>query len=234
MNRLKRIRREEKLYHDQYFKEHTLFEQGTWLEKPVKTVMEYYAEILNQENPRVLDLGCGVGRNSIPIAQKMEPGFGKVVCVDLLESAIEKIMEYSRLYHVEEIVEAVQADIGDFYIKENEYDYIFAVSSLEHVSSEQVLDYVLEGMAEGTKAGGINCIIINTDIEESLLDTREIIDPGFEVNIQAEKMLLKLNGKYQGWQVLYQSTKPMSYQINRGEKKVSLQTNVATYVVQKI
>jgi hypothetical protein len=66
------------------------------------------------------------------------------------------------------------------------------------------------------------------------LDTREIIDPGFEVNIQAEKMLLKLNGKYQGWQVLYQSTKPMSYQINRGEKKVSLQTNVATYVVQKI
>lgn len=40
MNRLEEIRRKEKQYHDSYYNRHQLFEEGTWLHKPVKTIME--------------------------------------------------------------------------------------------------------------------------------------------------------------------------------------------------
>ncbi|WP_369810001.1 class I SAM-dependent methyltransferase [Gracilibacillus caseinilyticus] len=90
---------------------------------------------------RVLDLGCGVGRNSIPIAQRLNKG--TVVCVDLLPSAIEKLEYYSHKFEVEEFIESVRSDIGNYTINENEFDLIIAVSSLEHLVSEDILEEVL-------------------------------------------------------------------------------------------
>lgn len=66
MNRIDYIRQEEKNYHEQY----KLFEAGSWLFKPVKTVMDLMNHFDGQNNLQVLDLGSGVGRNSIPIAKK--------------------------------------------------------------------------------------------------------------------------------------------------------------------
>ena len=81
----------------------------------------------------VLDLGCGIGRNSIPMAETLKNRNGRIVCVDLLESAIEKLNDYSKEYGVQQYIETVLSDIEHFDIIENEYDVIIAVSVLEHV-----------------------------------------------------------------------------------------------------
>lgn len=100
MNRIDYIRQEEKKYHDLCYEQYKLFEIGSWLYKPVKTVMDLIDYFEGQNNLQVLDLGSGVGRNSIPIAQKIQNSSGTVTCVDLLDSALTKLQNYSKEYGV--------------------------------------------------------------------------------------------------------------------------------------
>ncbi|WP_163582899.1 class I SAM-dependent methyltransferase [Gracilibacillus saliphilus] len=233
MDRIKFIRKEEKKYHDHCYDNYRLFEKGSWLYKPVKSVMESIA-LLEGKNPlKVLDLGAGVGRNSIPIAEKLKDQGGRVVCVDLLDSAIEKLIEYSKEFDVADNIETEKADIGQYSIKEAEYDVIVAVSSLEHVSSENILERVLNQMTQGTKKAGINCIIINSEVEEIETETNKRLDALMEVNLSTDQMINKLNNNYKGWKVIKQLVRPLEYQIVRNEKPVLLKSNAITFVVQK-
>ena len=139
MNRIDYIRQEEKKYHDLCYEQYKLFEIGSWLYKPVKTVMDLIDYFEGQNNLQVLDLGSSVGRNSIPIAQKIQNSSGTVTCVDLLDSALTKLQTYSKEYGVINNIKTEQAAIENYYIQRNTYDYIVAVSSLEHVQSEEDL-----------------------------------------------------------------------------------------------
>ncbi|UOQ85754.1 class I SAM-dependent methyltransferase [Gracilibacillus salinarum] len=103
--------------------------------------------------------------------------------IDSLTSAIEKLQYYSHTFEVEELIEPVRSDIGNYTIKKNEFDLIIAVSSLEHLASEDLLVTVLQDMAAGTKVNGINCIIANTEVEEILMETGEKLDPLIEINL---------------------------------------------------
>lgn len=209
VNRVEYIRREEKKYHDSCYENYTLFEKGSWLYKPVKTVLEQLSLLKGKQDIRVLDLGSGVGRNSIPIANEIKSSNGKVVCVDLLSSAIKKLSQYCKEYGVEQVIELVQSDIAEYQIKQKEYDYIVAVSSLEHVASESIFDSVLEKMAAGTKEGGLNCIIVNSEVEEVDIETNEQLDALMEVNLKTEDMIHKIRGIYNGWEVVKQVVKPL-------------------------
>ncbi|WP_410769482.1 class I SAM-dependent methyltransferase [Fontibacillus sp. BL9] len=100
MNRLPMIRQKEKEYHDECYESLELFKPGSWLHKPVKTIMDLMATFEEMVEVNVLDLGSGIGRNSIPIAEILKHKEGKVICVDLLESAITKLDEYSKQYSV--------------------------------------------------------------------------------------------------------------------------------------
>ena len=93
MNRIELIRNEEKKYHDACYENYKLFVEGSWLHKPVKTVLDVLPQFKKNENMKVLDLGCGVGRNSIPIAEAIKHRNGKVICIDLLDSALTKLKE---------------------------------------------------------------------------------------------------------------------------------------------
>jgi 2-polyprenyl-3-methyl-5-hydroxy-6-metoxy-1,4-benzoquinol methylase len=87
-DRTARIRAQEKKYHDECYEQHPLFEPGSWLHKPVRTVLELMPLACDKPGAKVLDLGAGVGRNTIPLAQYVAPRGGEVVAVDLLDSAI--------------------------------------------------------------------------------------------------------------------------------------------------
>ncbi|WP_059173093.1 class I SAM-dependent methyltransferase [Bacillus sp. FJAT-27445] len=232
MGKIALIRKAEKVYHDFCYENYKLFEQGSWLHKPVQTVMDLMP-FFEMQNCRVLDLGCGVGRNSIPIAEQIKNNNGKVICVDLLPSAIAKLDQYRREFKVEDVIELEQADIADYKIKAASFDLILAVSSLEHVSSEGKLDQVLKNMANGTKSGGINCIIINSQVREIDLKTGEELEAMMEVNLCTEEMERKLEWNYKGWDVLRQLVKPLEYTIVRGDREVLLTTNAVTFVVKK-
>lgn len=233
MNRIAYIRSAEKKYHDYCYDNYKLFEVGSWLNKPVKTVMEQLGFFENKENLRVLDLGSGVGRNSIPIAQTIKNG--EVVCVDLLDSAIEKLTQYSKEFGVNHIIQTVKSDIGDYLINKDDFDFIVAVSSLEHVASEEIFEKVVQRMALGTKKNGINCMIVNSNLEEIDIETNEQLDALMEINLTTEDMLAKLSKIYDDkWKVLNQLVKPLEYQIVRNEKPILLKTNAITYVVRRL
>lgn len=236
LNRFDHIRNEEKKYHDFCYENYKLFKKGSWLYKPVKTVLDLLPMFAGKQTLNVLDLGSGVGRNSIPIAQAMkEMGIndGQVVCVDLLDSALQKLTEYSEQYGVADRIIPEKADIGDYQIKRDSFDFIVAVSSIEHVQSVEVLDNVLYQMEGGTRKGGINCIVINSEVEEIEMDTNKKIDALMEVNVSTDVMLSKLQQTYREWELLHTVVKPLEYIISRNGQQILLKTNAITYVVRK-
>ncbi|PFO65251.1 SAM-dependent methyltransferase [Bacillus cereus] len=233
MNRIDYIRHEEKKYHDLCYEQYKLFETGSWLYKPVKTVMDLMAYFEGQNNLQVLDLGSGVGRNSIPIAQKIQNGSGTVTCVDLLDSALTKLQTYSKEHDVFQVIQTEQAAIENYYIQPDTFDYIVAVSSLEHVKSEEDLTNVLHSMKKGTKTGGINCLIINSNIQEIDLHTNEKLDALIEINLPTEDMIYLLKSMYKEWQEIKIEIQELAYVIARNERDIQLKTNAITFVVQK-
>jgi len=233
MNRVEMIRTEEKKYHDYCYENYNLFEPGSWLHRPVRTIMELLEQFESYDYLKVLDLGSGIGRNSIPIAETLKNRDGKVVCVDILESAIEKLDDYSEKYGVQSFIETKLSDIDRFWIEPAEYDLIVSVSALEHVSSEQVLEHKLKEMVLGTKPNGANCIIISTNIQEVTIDTNRDLDPMFEVNISTERMLGMLDLQYLGWDIQQRFVKHLEYDIERSGQPVKLTTDCITFVAKK-
>ncbi|WP_214629589.1 class I SAM-dependent methyltransferase [Paenibacillus agaridevorans] len=233
MDRVASIRIEEKKYHDFCYDNYNLFESGSWLHRPVKTVIDLLAEYKDQQSLCVLDLGSGIGRNSIPIAESLKNNNGKVVCVDILESAIDKLHYYSQKYDVEQYIEAILSDIEQFTIEQEKFDIIIAVSALEHVSSERELERKLNEMTCGTKSNGSNCIIIGSNIREICLENGQEFDPMFEVNISTERMLTLLDQCYAGWVVKNRFVKQLEYEIDRNGQNVMLTTDCITFVAKK-
>ncbi|MEH7464226.1 class I SAM-dependent methyltransferase [Bacillus thuringiensis] len=231
MSRIQHIRQREKEYHEHCYANHKLFEEGSWLHKPVSGVIEMMNVFQDQQSVTALDLGCGVGRNSIPIAQRMQAG--KVICVDMLSFALQRLQRYSYEFDVADRIQTVESTIEDYSITANEYDYIVAVSSLEHVPSKSALEKVLYHMEIGTKDNGLNYIVINSSVEEMDINTNVKLDPLFEVNLSTEEILCMLHRVYKGWEELHVVVKPLEYRIVRDEQSVSLRTKAITFCVRK-
>ena len=79
---------------------------------------------------RVLDIGCGAGNNTIKLRQNYQVDFD-VDLVDLsrpmLDRAKQRVSEFNRGK-----INAIQEDIRDAKLKENEYDIILAAAVLHH------------------------------------------------------------------------------------------------------
>ncbi|MEN2767872.1 methyltransferase domain-containing protein [Ornithinibacillus xuwenensis] len=235
MERIMNIRKEEKAYHDYCYDNYKLFAAGSWLHKPVQTVLDQLPYFTSYETLRVLDLGSGVGRNSIPIANMIleKDMKGEVVCVDMLDSAIAKLTCYSSEFGLTSIIKVEKSTIESFNIGRNTYDLIVAVSSLEHVESEAVLQNKLTEMIEGTKKGGINCLIVNSSLEEVDMETGDRLEVNTEINLKTEEMNTILLRLFTNWTVLKHMVKPLEYQITRNGRKIALKTNAITFVVRK-
>lgn len=151
----------------------------------------------------------------------------------LLDSALTKLKTYSKEHGVFEVIKTEQAAIENYYIVPNTYDYIVAVSSLEHVQSEEDLTNVLHSIKEGTKTGGINCLIINSNIQEIDLHTKEELDALIEINLPTEDMIHLLKSIYKEWKEIKVEIKELAYDIVRNNRNIQLKTNAITFVVQK-
>ncbi len=126
------------------------------------------------------------------------------------------------------------SDIEHFVIDPEEYDIILAVSALEHVSSEKVLERKLNEMICGTKTNGTNCLIIGSNIQEVNLENGQELDPMFEVNISTERMMDLLVHQYSEWEVQQRFVKHLEYEIDRKGQPVQLTTDCITFVAKKI
>jgi SAM-dependent methyltransferase len=230
---VQKIRKEEKKYHEHYYEDHKLYEEGSWLDEPVQIILDLADQVNIGQPMSILDLGCGVGRHSIPLAQKVQANDGRVVCVDLLDKAIDKLIHYSDQYQVRNVIYTEQADISEYKIPEGKFDYIVAASSLEHCKSRPKLKKVLDSMINGTKGGGINCIIMNTNIKEYDAKSGKQQDALFEVNMGKDEVLKLLRQHYKGWEELHVSDDFLELDISREDKPVLLKADSLTFAVRK-
>lgn len=229
--RLRQIRRAERESHQAVYESRELYAAGSWLAKPVKTVMELVPIFEDYQNVRVLDLGCGVGRNSIALARAL-PNC-RIDCVDIMDYAIEKLRENAAKYQVEKEICAVVKSIDEYRIREDCYDLILGVSALEHLDSEEAFVRKLEEIRRGLRQGGVFCLIMNSNVTERDAQTGSELPPQFEVNLPAAQLQEYLESAFSEWTVLKYTVGHQRYQIPRGDRMADLETDVLTWVVRK-
>lgn len=232
-DRLKEIRKAEAESHTEAYTNHTLFSAGSWLAKPVKTVLDLLPLFERCTEFRALDLGCGVGRNSIPVAQHLGRIPCRVDCVDILELAIEKLDENARQYGVAGSIQGIVSAIDDYEIEADSYDLIMAVSALEHIASRKAFEEKLIDIRNGVRIGGAVCLIVNSGVTEHDKATGEKMHPQFEVNLPTSEMQHLLEETFAEWKVMKHTVVHQKYDIPRQQRLAELETDVVTYVLRK-
>lgn len=232
-NRLQQIRQSERDSHMEIYASKDLYESGSWLQKPIKTVLDLIPIFQNYQELRILDLGCGVGRNCISLAQAYPNIPCAIDCVDILDFAIEKLQENAQKYNVTDAINGIVAPIEDFAIAPNRYDLIMAISALEHIDSETSFVHKLYEMQEGIRKNGIVCLVINSNVIEKNIETGALVPPQFEVNLSTEYLQALLNNIFHNWEPIKVTVRPQQYDIPRDGFVSDLSTDVVTFVAKK-
>lgn len=231
MTELTRIRDAERDSHLKTYSHTVLFEKGSWLEKPIRAVTDLFPCMDQYKKLRILDLGSGIGRNSIPLAQRYPDC--KIECVDILEYAIERLNVYSEKYRVSQNIEGIVTPLEKYVIRGNSYHLIMAVSALEHIDCEASFLEKLKEIRDGVRQGGFVCLVINSQVTEVDKETGDPLVPQFEVNLSTENMKQILGEIFKDWEFLKFKVSSQRYDIPRGNRTADLSTNVVTLVAKK-
>ncbi len=116
----------------------------------------------------VLDVGCGVGVDTIPLAQIVGPT-GKVVGIDIDEASIAEARRRAEEAGVSEWTEHRMADAADMPFDNNTFDACHSERVFMHLTNP---DEVLEEMIRVTKPGG-RIVTIDPDGASISWDTEE-------------------------------------------------------------
>lgn len=230
--RLSRIRAAEQVAHTVMYTESTN-DTNSWLHKPVKAVQEVLPLFRRYKKLRVLDLGCGIGRNAISIAEYYKDIDCTIDGVDLLEVAITKFEQNAKAHHVDDKLTGIVQAIENYTIAENSYDLIISISALEHIDTETRLIQKLLEIKRGLRPSGIGCFLINSDIREINPKTGDQLEPQFEINLPTEKLQLLLDNTFHDWEILKNSVSRQEYNIPRGSITSRLCTNVVSFVARR-
>lgn len=231
--RLQQIRESERKSHIETYTNEALYQEGSWLRKPIKTVLEILPLFEGYEELSALDLGCGVGRNCLAIAEYFKEISCRVECVDILELAIEKLYENAKNQGLTKSIQGIVAPMEDYHLKPNRYDLILAVSALEHIDTKESFVSKLQEIRGGMRRAGVVCLVINSQVTENDKATGEVLEPQFEVNLPTQELQALLEKTFKDWEILKSTIRPQQYDIPREEKISELRTNVATFVARK-
>ena len=111
----------------------------------------------------VLDAGCGPGRLTIPIAQKIGPQ-GEVVAMDIQQGMLQRVREKAQAANLHNI-RFLQAGIGEGKLEHKKFDRVVLVTVLGEIPNREA---ALKEIGYALKPGGILSI------------TEVIFDPHFQ------------------------------------------------------
>ena len=230
---LQQIRENERRSHIEMYTKGTLYQEGTWLSKPIKTITEQFPSFAQYSKLRVLDLGCGVGRNCIAIAEHFRDRDCSIDCVDILEFAIQKLLANAQMRNISHSIHGIVSSLDDFHISQESYDWVLDVSALEHADSEASLHSILAEIRDGIRTNGIVSLVMNSNVREFEKCSGRQVPAQFEVNMDTETLRDLLHEVFIGWQVLKATVAEQEYDIPRDSYISRLHTNVVTFVARK-
>lgn len=230
---IRHIRLAEARSHTEAYSNCELFTPGSWLAKPVRTVMDLLPLFDGYAAFRGLDLGCGIGRNCIPVARHFAAVPCRIDCVDILQLAIEKLQDNSKKYFVDRSIQGIHSAMDSFMIPEDTYDLIMAVSALEHIGSREAFEEKLLQIRSGLRDRGVVCLIVNSGVTEQDKKTGEERVPQFEVNLPTEQMEQLLADTFAGWEIVKKTIVHQKYDIPREGYISALETDVVTLAARK-
>ncbi len=196
-----KVRENTKRYHSDLYKKFTLFKEGSWLVEPEKDALWVGEKLLNKRSAKILDLGCGIGRNVIPLAQMLQKNGVTIDCVDYLPIAIGKLKHYSKKYRVDKNIKGHISTVEDFVIKKNYYDFITSHGVLDHLKDKRTLIRVLKDIASGVKKGGYVYLAITSEVQESDADSKKKLIALEEINLTAEEIVGFYKKIFSGWKL---------------------------------
>jgi tellurite methyltransferase len=225
-------RRETIRYHESFYAESELFAPGTWLHRPAQFVLRSLDHVHPERPIIAVDLGCGVGRHTIPIAQALPAG-SHVVGVDLLPIAAESLRRNCTTFGVESVVHPVVADLDRFGLATDSVDLLVACSSLEHVTDFAALERLIADVQRATRVGGLHCVMLGTDRRE--LDRRGRPRPALvEFHLDSRTGRSILDRMYVGWLWIDNSAEVLRVDEERDGERYKLETTYLKLLARRL
>jgi 2-polyprenyl-3-methyl-5-hydroxy-6-metoxy-1,4-benzoquinol methylase len=230
-----RAREETLQYHKAYYSRFKLFEKDSWLENPDQPLMRLLDYLDGQI--KILDLGCGVGRNAIPMAQALQKSNknATITCVDVLAESIDLLKEYANTYKVEEIIEPVLSDNDQFVIEPNTYDLIAGISTLEHCQGKNKVAQLMAAIANGTKSGGFVRIEMTTNRRVTDTTTNQPVPTFVETPLDGEEVqeMLQAKDTFAGWNIISLTIDPYEEELAKEDRTVHWCSTQINFTAQK-
>ncbi|MDN3233370.1 methyltransferase domain-containing protein [Priestia megaterium] len=182
-----------KTLHERWYDEIPFWELGYRKEDvstmggPSWEVVEFVKSF--KKGAKVLDLGCGEGRNALYLATQ---GFD-VTAIDRSKDAIAKLHKMAAKAGVK--VNAFDGDLSKYEITE-EYDIVLAHGVLHWLANDQ-WKRLLTQAKENTRPGGLNIFTVKY-FNEEFIAPEEFVSAGFANSFEPNEIL----DFYEGWETI--------------------------------